>query len=184
VRIFSTFTDDLHAVRDWLKNCRVRTVAMESTSVDWIALFQILEAAGIEVCLVNARHCKNRPERKMDVSDCQWLQYLHSVGLLRASFRPPQHICAVRSLLRHRANLIRYASRHVQHLQKALTQMNLQIHTPELLWQPKAALHFADNFRAVKRRIRIWRGPLANLQSGIEIAVIAPCLTGRRHIAF
>lgn len=128
VRTFTTFTDDLCKLRDWLKACGVRTVALESTSVYWIPLFQILEAAGIEVCLVNARHCKNLPGRKTDVSDCQWLQYLHSVGLLRASFRPPEHICAVRSLLRHRAALVRYAADHVRHLHKALTQMNLQIH--------------------------------------------------------
>lgn len=127
VRTFTTFTDDLHALRDWLKACGVRTVAMESTSVYWIPLFQILEAAGLEVCLINARHCKNLPGRKTDVSDCQWLQYLHSVGLLRASFRPPEHICAVRSLLRHRTTLVRYAADHVRHLHKALTQMNLQL---------------------------------------------------------
>lgn len=128
VRSFSTFTDDLLKLRDWLKQCGVQTLAMESTSVYWIPLFQILEAAGLQVCLVNARHCKNLPGRKTDVSDCQWLQYLHSVGLLRASFRPPEHICAVRSILRHRATLMRYASSHVQHLQKALAQMNLQLH--------------------------------------------------------
>jgi transposase len=128
VRTFTAFTDDLHALRDWLRKCGVKTVAMESTSVYWIPLFQILEAAGLEVCLVNARHCKNLPGRKTDISDCQWLQYLHSVGLLRASFRPPEQICAVRSLLRHRATLGRYAGSHVQHLQKALAQMNLQIH--------------------------------------------------------
>jgi transposase len=127
VRTFTTFTDDLLAIRDWLKQCHVKTVAMESTSVYWIPLFQILEAAQIEVCLVNARHCKNLPGRKTDISDCQWLQYLHSVGLLRASFRPPEHICAVRSLLRHRSTLVRYASDHVRHLHKALTQMNIQI---------------------------------------------------------
>ena len=101
VRTFSTFTDDLLKLRDWLKACGVKTVAMESTSVYWVALFQILEAAGLEVFLVNARHCKNLPGRKTDISDCQWIQYLHSVGLLRASFRPPEQICAVRSLLRH-----------------------------------------------------------------------------------
>ena len=128
VRTFTTFTDDLLKLRDWLVKCGVRTVAMESTSVYWIALFQILEAAGLEVCLVNARHAKNLPGRKTDVSDCQWLQYLHSVGLLRASFRPPEHICAARALLRHRSNLIRYAGQQVQHLHKALTQMNVQIH--------------------------------------------------------
>ena len=128
IRTFTTFTDDLLKLRDWLKACGVKTVAMESTGVYWIPLYQILEATGVEVCLVNARHCKNLPGRKTDVSDCQWLQYLHSVGLLRASFRPPEHICAVRSLLRHRANLVRYASQQVLHLQKALTQMNIQIH--------------------------------------------------------
>lgn len=128
VRSFTTFTDDLLALRDWLLACRVKTVAMESTGVYWIALFQILEAAGLEVCLVNARHCQNLPGRKTDIRDCQWLQYLHSVGLLRASFRPPEAICAVRSLLRHRATLIDYAADHVRHLHKALTQMNLQIH--------------------------------------------------------
>jgi len=128
VRTFTTFTDDLYALRDWLKACGVRTVAMESTGVYWIPLFQILEAAGLEVCLVNARHCKNLPGRKTDVSDCQWLQYLHSVGLLRASFRPPEAICAVRAFLRHRANLVRYASQQVMQLHKALTQMNVQIH--------------------------------------------------------
>lgn len=127
VRTFTTFTDDLLLIRDWLKGCGVKTVAMESTSVYWIALFQVLEAAGIEVCLVNARHAKNVPGKKTDISDCQWLQYLHSVGLLRASFRPPEHICAVRSLLRHRATLVRYASDHIRHLHKALTQMNVQI---------------------------------------------------------
>jgi transposase len=128
VRTFTTFTDDLIKLRDWLKACGVQTVAMESTGVYWIPLHQILEATGIEVCLVNARHCKNLPGRKTDVSDCQWLQYLHSVGLLRASFRPPEQICVVRSFLRQRANLVRYASQQVMQLHKALTQMNVQIH--------------------------------------------------------
>ena len=127
IRTFTTFTDDLLSIRDWLKACGVKTVAMESTSVYWIPLFQILEAAQIEVCLVNARHAKNVPGKKTDISDCQWLQYLHSVGLLRASFRPHEQICAVRSLLRHRSALVRYASDHVRHLHKALTQMNIQI---------------------------------------------------------
>ena len=98
VRCFPTFTEDLHALRDWLKDCGVTTVAMESTGVYWIPLFQILEAARIEVCLVNARHCKNLPGRKTDVQDCQWLQHLHSVGLLRGSFRPADQVCAVRTI--------------------------------------------------------------------------------------
>ena len=127
VRAFATFTDDLHALRDWLRACGVTTVAMESTGVYWIPLFQILETAGIEVCLVNARHCKNLPGRKTDVQDCQWLQYLHAVGLLRGSFRPPETVCAVRSLLRHRDGLVRAAATCVHRLHKALTQMNLQL---------------------------------------------------------
>jgi transposase len=101
---------------------------MESTGVYWIPLMQILETRGFEVYLVNARYAKNVPGRRTDVSDCQWLQYLHSVGLLRASFRPSQDVCAVRSLLRHRNSLVELATCHVQHMQKALDQMNLQIH--------------------------------------------------------
>lgn len=128
VRSFPTFTEDLHALRDWLQQCGVTTVAMESTGVYWIPLFQILEAASIEVCLVNARHCKNLPGRKTDVQDCQWLQYLHSVGLLRGSFRPTDQVCAVRTILRHRDALVRGAGRCVSHLHKALTQMNVQLH--------------------------------------------------------
>jgi transposase len=128
VRHFSTFTEDLHAAADWLKSCQIETVAMESTGVYWIPLFQILEARGFQVSLVNARYVKNVPGRKSDVSDCQWLQYLHSVGLLRGSFRPEQAVCTVRSILRHRNSLVQMASSHVQHMQKALDQMNLQLH--------------------------------------------------------
>ena len=93
-----------------------------------IPLFQILEDRGFEVCLVNARHVKNVPGRRTDVSDCQWLQFLHSVGLLRASYRPEQEVCAVRALLRHRESLVQMAATHVNHMQKALDQMNLQLH--------------------------------------------------------
>jgi transposase len=127
VRSFPTFTQDLYALADWLKQCRVRTVAMESTGVYWIPLFQILESRGFEVCLVNARHVKNVPGRRTDVCDCQWLQFLHSVGLLKASYRPDQAVCAVRSLLRHRESLVQMAATHVHHMQKALDQMNLQL---------------------------------------------------------
>jgi len=127
-RAFATFTEDLHCLRDWLQECGVTTVAMESTGVYWIPLFQILEAAGVEVCLVNARHCKNLPGRKTDVQDCQWLQHLHCVGLLRGSFRPADQVCAVRTILRHRDALVRGAGRCVSHLHKALTQMNVQLH--------------------------------------------------------
>ena len=103
VRSFATFTQDLNALADWLQRCGVRSVAMESTSVYWIPVYQILESRGFDVYLVNAHHVKNVPGRKTDVSDCQWIQYLHSVGLLRGSFRPPGAICAIRSLWRHRA---------------------------------------------------------------------------------
>jgi len=128
VRSFPTFTQDLYALADWLKSCGVKTVAMESTGVYWIPLFQILEDREFEVCLVNARHVKNVPGRRTDVSDCQWLQFLHSVGLLRASYRPEQEVCAIRSLLRHRESLVQMAATHVNHMQKALDQMNVQLH--------------------------------------------------------
>ena len=127
VRRFETFTEDLLAVRDWLQACGVDSIALESTGVYWIPLFQILEAAGLEVVLVNARHCKNLPGRKTDVQDCQWLQYLHSVGLLRPSFRPADEVCAVRSILRHRESLVQGAAQCVNHLHKSLTQMNIQL---------------------------------------------------------
>jgi transposase len=128
VRHFGTLTEDLQALADWLKACAITTVAMEATGVYWIPLFQILEDRGFEVYLVNARHVKNVPGRKSDVQDCQWLQYLHSVGLLNASFRPPAAICAVRSLMRHRESLMRGACQHLLRVQKALDQMNVQLH--------------------------------------------------------
>jgi transposase len=127
-RKFGTFTRDLNELAEWLEHCCIRTVAMESTGVYWIPLFQILEGRGFTVYLVNAHYLKNVPGRKSDVSDCQWIQYLHSVGLLRTSFRPPDHICAVRALWRHRASLLQMAAEHTLHMQKALSQMNLQIH--------------------------------------------------------
>ena len=119
VRKFDTFTDDLHSAAKWLKKCGIKSIAMESTGVYWIPVFQILDAYGFDVVLVNARHVKNVPGRKTDVLDCQWLQYLHSVGLLRGSFRPSQEICAVRSLLRHRDTMIKSSSSNIQHIQKA-----------------------------------------------------------------
>lgn len=128
VRTFATFTRDLHALADWLAECRVTTIAMESTGMYWIPLYQILSDRGIDVRLVNARHVKHVPGRKSDVSDCQWIQYLHSVGLLRGSFRPPQEICAIRSLVRHRTSLLDQAADQIRHMHKCLDQMNLQIH--------------------------------------------------------
>jgi transposase len=127
VRCFSTFTEGLHRLADWLEACGIETVAMESTGSYWIPLFEILESRGFEVYLVNARHIKNVSGRKSDVLDCQWIQQLHTYGLLQASFRPPEQICAVRSLVRHREMLIRYRASHIQHMQKALDLMNLKL---------------------------------------------------------
>jgi len=129
VRCFDTFTVDLERLADWLLKCKIRTAAMESTGVYWIPLFQILEKRNIEPVLVNAQHLKNVPGRKKtDVVDCQWIQHLHAAGLLRGSFRPQQQVCAIRSLWRHRDNLIQLATIHLQHMQKVLDQMNLHIH--------------------------------------------------------
>jgi transposase len=128
VRVFDTFTEDLHALAQWLKACGITTAAMESTGVYWIPLYDVLEAHGITPCLTNARHMKNVPGRRTDWHECQWLQYLHAVGLLRSAFRPDAEVCAVRALIRQRTELIQMAVQHVQHMQKALTQMNLQIH--------------------------------------------------------
>jgi transposase len=129
VREFSSFTDDLHRMADWLLSCGVSTVAMESTGIYWIPVFEILESRGLEVRLVNAHHVKNVPGRKSDVLDCQWLQRLHSYGLLEGAFRPTEQVCTLRAYVRQRMNLVRYAAAHVQHMQKALAQMNLQLAT-------------------------------------------------------
>jgi transposase len=124
VRCFGSFTEDLRQIAAWLKQCGIRRVAMESTGVYWIPLWQVLSDDKFEVCLVKARHFKNVPGKKTDVEDCQWLQFLHSVGLLRGSYRPEQAICGVRTLLQYRGELIRFAAEHIQHMQKALEQMN------------------------------------------------------------
>ena len=128
VRVFSTFTEDLEAMARWLVSCGITTVAMESTGVYWIPPYDVLEQHGIKACLVDARGMKNVPGRRTDWHECQWIQFLHSVGLLRAAFRPDGEVCAVRSLMRHRGDLVQMASQHIQHMQKALTQMNVQIH--------------------------------------------------------
>lgn len=127
VRVFPTFTRDLHVLADWLQACAVDTVAMESTGVYWIPIYEILEERGFKVYLVNARDVKNVPGRKTDILDCQWIQQLHTYGLLRASFRPPEDICALRSLVRHRDNLIRSCGAEIQRMQKALQQMNVKL---------------------------------------------------------
>lgn len=128
VRQFGAFTSDLQDIADWLKKCGVTTVAMESTGVYWIPLFELLEQRGFEVKLVDARHVKNVSGRKSDVLDCQWLQQLHTYGLLQGAFRPPDEVCVLRSYMRQKEMLIQASSMHVQHMQKALQQMNLLLH--------------------------------------------------------
>src|SRR5438045_3010695 len=128
VRAFGTFTQDLHELADWFKVCGVTSVAMESTGVYWIPAYEILEQHGFEVILVNARYAKNVPGRKTDVSDAAWLCQLHSYGLLRGSFRPDAEIATLRAYLRQRERLVEYAAAHIQHMQKALMEMNLQLH--------------------------------------------------------
>ena len=128
VRVCATFTEDLEAMARWLVSCGITTVAMESTGVYWIPIYDVLEQHGIKPCLVDARGMKNMPGRRTDWHECQWIQFLHSVGLLRAAFRPDGDVCAVRALMRHRGDRVQMASQHIQHMQKALTQMNVQIH--------------------------------------------------------
>lgn len=128
VRSFGTFTQDLYDLADWFKACGVTNVAMESTGVYWIPVYEILEQRGFDVILVNARYAKNVPGRKTDVSDAAWLRQLHSYGLLRGSFRPDAEIATLRAYLRQRERLVEYAAAHIQHMQKALMEMNLQLH--------------------------------------------------------
>ncbi len=127
VRVFGSYTTDLYALANWLKACQIETVAMESTGVYWVPLYDVLEEQGFSVYLVNARHLKNVSGRKTDVLDCQWIQQLHTYGLLNASFRAAEDIRAIRSLVRHREMLVQYRSSHIQHMQKALIQMNVRL---------------------------------------------------------
>jgi len=128
VREFGAFTRDLDEMVEWLRACKVKTVAMESTGKYWIAPYQKLEEAGFEVVLVNAHDLKHVPGRKSDILDCQWIQLLHSYGLLRGSFRPSEDIRRMRTLLRHRANLVVQCGQAVQHMQGALDEMNIHLH--------------------------------------------------------
>jgi transposase len=127
VRTFGTFTNDLYRMADWFAACGIETIVMESTGIYWIPAYEILDACGFDVQLVNARDAKHVPGRKTDVSDAQWLQRLHEHGLLRASFQPKGEITALRAYLRQRERLLDYAASHIQHMQKALMQMNLQL---------------------------------------------------------
>lgn len=127
IRVFSTFTTDCKEVREYLQSLGITTVAMESTGVYWIILYDVLEEAGMEVYLVNGRDVKNVPGRKSDVKDCQWLRQLHSYGLLRKSFIPADDIRKLRSYLRLRQDHIRAAATQLHLMQKALTQMNIRL---------------------------------------------------------
>ena len=127
VREFKAYTGDLYGMASWLAECGIKTVAMESTGVYWIPLFGVLEERGFEVMLVDPRRIKNVPGRKSDVLDCQWIQQRHTYGLLSGAFRPDAEIRSLRSYMRQRAMLVEYAAHHIQHMQKALTQMNVKI---------------------------------------------------------
>jgi transposase len=169
VRSFGTFTADLHRLVDWFTECGVETVVMESTSVYWIPIFELLDAQGFTVFLVNARDAKHVPGRKTDVSDAQWLQRLHSFGLLRASFRPKGHIAELRAYVRQRERLLEYAASHIQHMQKALTEMNLQLH------HVVADITGATGLRIIRAMIlRRWRA------CAITVAAPAPRRSRRR----
>jgi len=128
VQTFDAFTGDIERMADWLVSLDIETVAMESTGVYWVPLFEVLQCRGIEVIVANAREVRAVPGRKSDVNDAQWLQRLHACGLLRASFRPERDIAALRAYLRLRERHLDYAAAHIQHMQKALTLMNLQLH--------------------------------------------------------
>lgn len=126
VRKCETFSGNLHQMAEWLVRCGITTAAMESTGVYWIPVYDVLEQHGIKPCLVNPRNMKNVPGKRTDFHECQWIQHLHAMGLLHAAFRPDGEVCAVRSLMRHRNDLVMMAGEHIQHMQKALTQMNVQ----------------------------------------------------------
>lgn len=177
VRSFGTFTDDLHKLANWFAECGVKTVAMESTSVYWIPIFELLDERGIDVVLVNARDAKHVPGRKTDVSDAQWLQRLHSYGLLRASFQPKGDIVELRAYLRQRERLLDYAAAHIQHMQKALTQMNLQLH------HVVADITGATGMRVIRAIINGERDPtilaaLRDTRCHASVETIAKALTG------
>lgn len=127
VRVFGTFTPDLKDLAAWLLSCHIETVALESTGVYWIPVYEVLTAAGLHVQVVNARHLKQVPGRKSDMQDCQWIQRLHTFGLLSGSFRPAEDMVVLRTYLRHRAMLVEHRAAHIQHMQKALQQMNVQL---------------------------------------------------------
>lgn len=151
VASYQTFTDALHQARDYLLARRIETVAMEATGIYWLPLYEILEAAGIEVCLVNGAHVKNVPGRKSDVLDCQWLQQLHSCGLLHKSFIPEATIRQLRTYLRLRDDHIELGAMHIQHMHKALELMNLKLHRVISQIQGKSGLRIVEAILAGER---------------------------------
>ncbi len=158
VRTFRTVSSDLYELAEWLSSVGVTTVAMESTGVYWIPVYEILEAHGFEVLLVNARDVKHVPGRKTDVNDAQGLQQLHQHGLLRGSFRPRDQIVGLRAYLRHRERLIDSAASHVQRMQKALMQMNVQLHHVVTDITGHTGLRIIRAIVAGPKRLRSWWG--------------------------
>jgi transposase len=177
VRTFKSFTGDLHRLADWLGDVGITTIAMESTSVYWVPVFEILEQRGFEVVLVNARDAKNVPGRKTDVNDAQWLRQLHTYGLLRGSFRPQEQVVALRAYLRHRERLVEYAAAHIQHMQKALMLMNVQLH------HVVADITGATGMKIIRKIVAGERDPLAlaelrDVRCKASVETIASALTG------
>jgi transposase len=173
VRVFGAYTAPLDQLVEWLQDCGIKTVAMESTGVFWIPLAQKLEAAHIEVVLVNARHLRYVPGRKTDIKDCQWLQRLHSYGLLSGSFRPAQDICGVRSLMRHRENLTQLCGQAVQHMQQALQQMNVHLHHAVSDLDGETGLRIVDAILAGERdahKLAELRDPKCSKSTPAELA--------------
>jgi transposase len=177
IRSFGAYTAQLEELVQWLQACGIKTVAMESTGVYWIALYQKLEAAGFEVLLVDARRAKHVPGRKSDVQDCRWLQQLHSYGLLAPAFRPEDAICRLRSLQRHRKSLVECAAMWIQHLQKALTEMNLHLHHVLSDLTGQSGLAILDAILAGERNPRTLAG-LADRRVKQSPAQIEAALTG------
>ncbi len=177
VREFGSFTADLYLLADWLAECGEETVAMESTGAYWIALFGVLEDRGVEVLLVDPRRKKNVPGRKSDVLDCQWLQQLHTYRLLSAAFRPETDIRRLRSYLRQRAMLVEHAAQHVQHMQKALTQMNVKLHHVIRDITSKTGMDIIEAIVQGERNLRRL-APLRNYRTKADEKTIAKSLQG------
>jgi len=190
VRTFRSFSGDLHKMADWLESVGIKTVAMESTGVYWIPVFEILEARGFEVLLVNARDVKNVPGRKTDVNDAQWLQQLHQHGLLRGSFRPRDEVVRLRAYLRHRERTVEYASAHVQHMQKALMQMNVQLHrdvrcaaSEDTIRQALTGNYRPEHVFALKQALELWDFHQTKIaECDVEIEAVLKVLNEQRSV--